>query len=228
MSNLTHSDGYGTGTGNATLLADPSLCTLQTCDLSMASFLYLPTVGGNALYAGIFGIMFVGQLYLGIRHKTWGYMIAMLCGLALEIVGYVSRVMLNSSPFNNNDFLIYLICLTIAPGNRLPLLYRFSQLMFPSSLPHSGHLSLSRPHCPRLRRRPLPLQAPHLHSLLLRLRLHLTPTSRNGRWYCINSQHGLIKQPRQEHHVSGLGFSSRLSRPLRHVLWRIRSPGLER
>lgn len=70
MSNLTHSDGYGTGTGNATFLADPSLCTLQTCDLSMASFLYLPTVAGNALYAGIFGVMFIGQLYLGIRHKT--------------------------------------------------------------------------------------------------------------------------------------------------------------
>lgn len=40
----------------------------------------------------------------------------MLCGLALEIVGYVSRVMLHNSPFDRNDFLISLICLTIAPG----------------------------------------------------------------------------------------------------------------
>ena len=79
--NLTHSYGLGTGYGNATLLADPSLCTLQTCDLSMASFLYLPTVAGNALYAGIFGAYIIGQLYFGIKYKIWGYMVPMIIGL---------------------------------------------------------------------------------------------------------------------------------------------------
>jgi len=34
----------------------------------------------------------------------------------LEIIGYVGRVMLHSSPFNNNDFLMYLVTLTIAPA----------------------------------------------------------------------------------------------------------------
>lgn len=47
----------------------------------MSSFLYLPTVAGNALYAGIFGVYVLLQLYLGIKHKTWGYMIAMILGL---------------------------------------------------------------------------------------------------------------------------------------------------
>lgn len=79
--NLTHSTGHGTGYGNATLLTNPHLCTLQTCDLSLASFLYLPTVAGNAIYAGIFGLYVLIQLYLGIKHKTWGYMIAMILGL---------------------------------------------------------------------------------------------------------------------------------------------------
>jgi hypothetical protein len=116
MSNLTHSTGHGTGYGNATLLANPELCTLQTCDLSLASFLYLPTVVGNGLYAGIFGIFIFGQLYLGIKHRAWGYMIAVILGLVLELIGYVARVMLHDSPFNNNDFLMYLICLTIAPA----------------------------------------------------------------------------------------------------------------
>lgn len=116
MSNLTHSNGGNTGYGNSTLLANPNLCTLQTCDLSMASFLYIPNLAGNALYAAIFGIWIFGQLYLGIRHRTWGYMGSMILGLILELIGYVARVMLHNSPFNNNDFLIYLICLTIAPA----------------------------------------------------------------------------------------------------------------
>lgn len=116
MSNLTHSNGHGTGYGNQTLLEFPELCTLQTCDLSMASFLYLPTVAGNAIYAAIFGVLVIAQIWLGIKHKTWGYMIAMIMGLVLEIIGYVGRIMIHNSPFDNNDFLMYLVTLTIAPA----------------------------------------------------------------------------------------------------------------
>jgi len=53
---------------------------------------------------------------LGIRYKTWGYMVAMVFGLLLEVIGYVARVMLHNSPFDNNFFLMYLVCLTIAPA----------------------------------------------------------------------------------------------------------------
>lgn len=81
MSNLTHSDGHGTGYGNATLLMNPHLCTLDTCDLSLSSFEYRPTVVGNAIYAGLFGLLCIGQLGLGIKFKTWGYMIAIILGL---------------------------------------------------------------------------------------------------------------------------------------------------
>lgn len=116
MSNLTHSDGHGTGYGNQTLLEFPKFCTLQTCDLSLASFLYLPTVPGNAIYAAIFGIYIIVQLFFGIRHKTWGYMTAMALGLLGEVIGYVGRVLLHDHPFDNNYFLTYLICLTIAPA----------------------------------------------------------------------------------------------------------------
>lgn len=78
--------------------------------------MYLPTLAGNGIFAGIFGALVIGQLYLGIKHKTWGYMSAMILGLTLEIIGYVARVMLHNSPFDNNDFLMSLVCLTIAPA----------------------------------------------------------------------------------------------------------------
>ncbi|RDW82713.1 hypothetical protein BP6252_03825 [Coleophoma cylindrospora] len=116
MSNLTYMTPNGQGFGNATLLLNPGLCTLQTCDLSLASFLYLPNLAGNAFYAAIFGVFFLAQLALGIKGRVWGYMGAMLAGLILEVIGYVGRIMLHSSPFNNNNFLIYLITLTIGPA----------------------------------------------------------------------------------------------------------------
>ncbi len=132
-SNLTHSNGNGTGYGNITLLMNPELCPLETCDFSMASFLYLPTIPGNAIYAAIFGIYIVAQLFLGIKHKTWGYMVAMVFGLILEVVGYVARIMLHNSPFDNNNFLMYLVTLTIAPAllsasvSHYPIYYRLNE-----------------------------------------------------------------------------------------------------
>ncbi len=115
-SNLTHWGPNGTWHGNLTLLLDHSLCTLETCDLTLSSFLYLPSLPANTIYAAIFGIYLITQLFLGIKHKTWGYMCAMVLGLALEVVGYVGRILLYYSPFDYNNFLIYLVTLTIAPA----------------------------------------------------------------------------------------------------------------
>lgn len=108
-----------TGYGNLTILNDhDNLCNITLCDLTLAHFDYIPNLGGNALYASIFGLYILANLFLGIRHKTWGYMAAMFFGLSGEVIGYISRIMLNQNPFDStgNDFLIYLVCLTIAPA----------------------------------------------------------------------------------------------------------------
>lgn len=97
MDNRTHVFPNGTvGGANKTLANFPQYCTLETCDLTLASFLYVPTLPGNALYAAIFGVLIIGQLFLGIKHKTWGYMIAMLLGLVSTTVSPQKIQMLTS------------------------------------------------------------------------------------------------------------------------------------
>ena len=107
-----------TAYGNLTLLENQNLCSLTTCDLTLASFDYRPSLGGNVFYAAIFCLYLVMNIYLGLRHKTWGYMAAMLLGLAGEIIGYIARVLLYQNPFDpsGNNFLIYIVCLTISPA----------------------------------------------------------------------------------------------------------------
>jgi len=107
-----------TAYGNLTVLVDQTLCSLQTCDMTLATFDYRASLPGNALYAAIFGIYLLMNIYLGIRHKTWGYMTAMTVGLAGEIVGYIGRILLWQNPFDptGNNFLIYIVCLTISPA----------------------------------------------------------------------------------------------------------------
>ncbi|KAH8884184.1 putative RTA1 domain protein [Thozetella sp. PMI_491] len=101
-------------TANSTETEVP--CTLDTCPLSEAIITYQPNIGGNAFFFALFGLLFLVQLRLGIRYKTWSYLVAMLFGLILEVVGYIGRLQLHNDPFNFNFFLEYLVCLTIGPA----------------------------------------------------------------------------------------------------------------
>jgi hypothetical protein len=108
-----------TAYGNLTLLLDPDhLCNISICDLTLAHFNYIPNLAGNALYTAIFALYIFMNVLLGIRYKTWGYMIAMCLGLVGEVIGYVARIMLHNNPFDptGNNFIIYLVCLTISPA----------------------------------------------------------------------------------------------------------------
>jgi hypothetical protein len=107
-----------TAYGNLTLLKDQTICTLATCDLTLSHFSYRPNLGGNAIFAAIFGIYILINIFLGMQHRTWGYMAAMFFGLTGEIIGYVARLLMYQNPFDptGNDFLIYIVCLTIAPA----------------------------------------------------------------------------------------------------------------
>jgi hypothetical protein len=84
------------------------LCTLDTCCLAQSPFTYRVSYGGNLAFAIIFGAVIVPQIGLGAYYKTWGFMIGMVCGLILEVLGYAARIMLHNNPFNGDAFLIYL------------------------------------------------------------------------------------------------------------------------
>lgn len=92
------------------------VCTLQTCPLSFSEFDYRPSLPANAIFAVIFGVCILAQLVIGIKYKTWGYMVAMIMGCIAELVGYIGRIMLYQNPFNEDAFLQYLVTLTIAPA----------------------------------------------------------------------------------------------------------------
>ncbi|KAF1984894.1 RTA1-domain-containing protein [Aulographum hederae CBS 113979] len=97
-------------------MIDPHFCTVDTCSLEYAHIGYLPNLAGNALFLTIFVLILIGQLFLGIKHRTWGFMGGMFGGLVLEILGYGGRIMMHNNPFDFNAFLLYLIPLTIGPA----------------------------------------------------------------------------------------------------------------
>ena len=95
----------------------PWLCTYATCPLDLFGQLhYRPSLAGNALFLAVFSLGLLIQIAQAIRYRTWGYLIAIIGGTGLEIVGYVARIELHIDDFNNNYFIIYLVGCTIGPA----------------------------------------------------------------------------------------------------------------
>ncbi len=82
-------------------------CTLQTCSLLQGPFTYVPSLGGNAFFAALFGLLIAVQLILGLYYRTVGFTIGMITGLILEMVGYASRIAMHFNPFPSTPFLMY-------------------------------------------------------------------------------------------------------------------------
>lgn len=83
---------------------NPDLCTFSTCPKSFQQIEYIPTLAGNSLYLALFGLIFVAQILLGVRYRTWGFLGGMVGGLILEILGYLSRVELHENIFSGTWF----------------------------------------------------------------------------------------------------------------------------
>ncbi|KAF2181845.1 RTA1-domain-containing protein [Zopfia rhizophila CBS 207.26] len=91
-------------------------CKLGECPIEWATISYIPNLGGNLVYLICFLVLLGIQIFFGVRKKTWTYLGAMVMGVLLEIIGYIGRIMLHNNPFIMNNFLVYLICLTIGPA----------------------------------------------------------------------------------------------------------------
>ncbi|KIW88040.1 uncharacterized protein Z519_11150 [Cladophialophora bantiana CBS 173.52] len=92
-------------------------CTYATCSVEdYGQLRYIPSLAGNAFYLAVFCLACVAQILLGIRYRTWGFLVGMLGGIGLEMMGYISRIQLHFDDFNNNYFIIYLVGLTIGPA----------------------------------------------------------------------------------------------------------------
>lgn len=96
-----------TVTAPAPWITSSQQCTLETCPLSYAHITYLPNLGGNAFYIALFALFIPVQLYLGIRHRTWGYLFGAICGLILEVLGYIARIYMRHNPFIDRWFIMF-------------------------------------------------------------------------------------------------------------------------
>lgn len=75
--------------------------------MDQATISYRPSIAGNLVYAAVLGVILLAHIGLGIRYKTWGFLTGMVCGLILEVIGYIGRLWIHAKPFEMNAFLMY-------------------------------------------------------------------------------------------------------------------------
>lgn len=78
---------------------------------------YRISLAANVVFLALFSLSFLG--FAGVyafTRRGLGFMVAMLLGVACEIIGYVGRVKSWQNQWLQDGFLIQIICLTIGPA----------------------------------------------------------------------------------------------------------------
>ncbi|KAG9187154.1 hypothetical protein G6011_05025 [Alternaria panax] len=86
------------------------------CPVEGTLYGYYPSLGANAFFAAFFALCLTIQLGLGIRYKTWTYMIGLSLGCLGEVVGYAGRLIMYNNPFDETGFQMQICCLIISPA----------------------------------------------------------------------------------------------------------------
>ncbi|RVX72385.1 hypothetical protein B0A52_03573 [Exophiala mesophila] len=102
---------------NSTIPIRPANCAeYYECLVAWGYVNYLPSIAANVVFVVLFAIGLIAQAVLCFRLRTWGFSIAMLLGITLEVIGYGGRIGMHYDVFIDTWFIMYLCCLTIAPA----------------------------------------------------------------------------------------------------------------
>ncbi|TVY44651.1 Sphingoid long-chain base transporter [Lachnellula subtilissima] len=92
-------------------------CTLDTCPISSSYYFYRVSLAANATFLALFAVSFIGFVVtFAVTRRALAFTVAMLIGVILEVIGYVGRIESNKNQWQENGFLMQIVCLTIAPA----------------------------------------------------------------------------------------------------------------
>jgi len=98
--------------------ADYSNCDAVSpeCPLDATTYGYVPNLAAAVAFLTIFAVCCVLQIILGIRYKTYPYMIAAVIGMFGEAVGYGGRVLMHGNAWSTPGFEMQICCLVLSPS----------------------------------------------------------------------------------------------------------------
>lgn len=77
---------------------------------------YTPALSANAALCAIFGTLVLLALVLGLRYPSVVFTLFLLSGLALEVLGYVGRILLSTTTYSQNNFSLFFLGTIVGPS----------------------------------------------------------------------------------------------------------------
>ncbi|KAI1805123.1 RTA1 like protein-domain-containing protein [Daldinia bambusicola] len=94
-------------------MANSTDCVSSHC--SRIFLIYEPSLAGNGVFLALFAILIPVAFTLGIKYKSTVFSTAVMTGLALEVVGYIGRILLHNAPADRSGFILFLIGTVVGP-----------------------------------------------------------------------------------------------------------------
>lgn len=95
----------------------------ESCPVKASIYGYYPILGWNTFFSAVFGLCFFVNFWLGLRFRTWTYMLAMCLACMTSCLGYVGRILMHDNPFNQHGFQIQICALTMSPAFNAAAIY---------------------------------------------------------------------------------------------------------
>ena len=81
-------------------------CTLDLCPLSYSVYRYRPSLPANITFIALYALAAALHVFLGLRWRQFAFMWFMIAGCAVEVVGYVGRIIMYKNPFDFAGFML--------------------------------------------------------------------------------------------------------------------------
>lgn len=96
-------------------MGTPRDCTPLTCPVPDGFVSSPPSLAGNIVFIAAFSLLIPVNLFTGIRFETPLNSSCLIVGLALEVLGYVGRLLLGSDRSSTLYFVLYLVGVNAGP-----------------------------------------------------------------------------------------------------------------
>lgn len=104
--------------------AQLKLCTLSTCPIDSSYYFYRVSLAANTIFLTLFTLSLIGFVSVyALTRRGFAFTLAMFIGVAMEVVGYIGRILSWKDQWAESGFLIQIVCLTIAPAFMAAAIY---------------------------------------------------------------------------------------------------------
>ena len=101
---------------NANPKTEMFICYKGQTSIQDSAYGYYPSLPINGFFLSLFTALFVANIFLGIKYKTWAFTLGISFGYVVEILAYVFRLFLIENPSSTTCVILQTVLFNFGPA----------------------------------------------------------------------------------------------------------------